>query len=370
MAQIALTQLLLLLLIAASAQAIKDQSAADYKAQASAAASRLVSFYDWNTGRFTSPKHGWWNTAGIIETLIDYQTLTGTKTYKAYVDNTFEKNKNGKFFGKYYDDEGWWVITWAKAYLWTKDTKYLNMAKAVYKSLTSGWDGSTCGGGVYWAKFSKYKSTISLELHVRGGMLLYQATGDRSYFNLAKRSWDWLDASGLIQADGRVQDGMKGGVGENCVKETAVYSYNQGVILGGLVGLYEATKDAKYLQKAEKIADAAILFLSPNGILAEPCEPKSCDDNSAHFKGIYMRYLYQLTSALSRAKNYKSGRISAYRQFIERQAYSIWWNARDTSTNQLGVMWSGPYVRASTMAIVQASAMDVINGALGIKGSS
>ncbi len=50
------------------------------------------------------------------------------------------------------------------------------------------------------------------------------------------------------------------------------WTYNQGVILGGLVELYKATGDRSLLESARQIADGVITsaILSPNGILTEP----------------------------------------------------------------------------------------------------
>lgn len=53
-----------------------------------------------------------------------------------------------------------------------------------------------------------------------------------------------------------------------------VWSYNQGVIPGGLLELNEAAPDGTYLPMAERIALAGIDFISDsNGILHDPCEP-------------------------------------------------------------------------------------------------
>ena len=59
-----------------------------------------------------------------------------------------------------------------------------------------------------------------------------------------------------------------------------VWSYNQGVILGGLTELTRATGDVSYVTKAKLIADAAISKLTVNGILHDPCEPNCGGDGS------------------------------------------------------------------------------------------
>ena len=71
------------------------------------------------------------------------------------------------------------------------------------------------------------------------------------------------------------------------------WTYNQGVILGGLAALSEITGDRDYLTQGEAIAAAALRGLAPGGILAEPCESgATCNEDQAQFKGIFVRYLH------------------------------------------------------------------------------
>jgi predicted alpha-1,6-mannanase (GH76 family) len=68
-----------------------------------------------------------------------------------------------------------------------------------------------------------------------------------------------------------------------------VWSYNQGVILGGLVELSRALPDdSSYLRSANDIATAALKVLTDlNGILHDPCEP-NCGADCPQFKGIFV----------------------------------------------------------------------------------
>ena len=112
-----------------------------------------------------------------------------------------------------------------------------------------------------------------------------------------------------------------------------VWSYNQGVILGGLVELHQAAPNDLYLATAEKIALAAIEHMSDSiGILHEPCEP-NCGNDGPQFKGIFMRNLQILQSVVP------DDRIST---FIKKNAESIWLNDHD-GHDRLGLVWSGPF---------------------------
>ena len=78
------------------------------------------------------------------------------------------------------------------------------------------------------------------------------------------------------------------------------WTYNQGVLLGGLVALARATGDDAYLERARELADASTTSeaLHVDGVLTEPCEQSGCDVNGPSFKGIYVRNLGELNRAL------------------------------------------------------------------------
>ena len=117
----------------------------DYKACATTCVERLQEWYDWETGLWTST--GWWNAANCLEAVIDYSQLNKADCYHAVIANTFEKNKQGRFLNRYYDEQ-WWGLTWIKAYDLLQDKHYLNMASDIFRDVCSGWD-SVCGGGVW-----------------------------------------------------------------------------------------------------------------------------------------------------------------------------------------------------------------------------
>ena len=136
-----------------------------------------------------------------------------------------------------------------------------------------------------------------------------------------------------------------------------IWSYNQGVILGGLVELHRASPNFEYLITAESIAYAAIKHLSDSdGILHEPCEP-DCGNDGPQFKGIFMRNLQILQAAHPNEK---------FRKFIRQNADSIWLKDRG-SGDKLGLVWSGPFTGAD--ASTQSSACDTLVAAMAIEGT-
>jgi hypothetical protein len=124
------------------------------------------------------------------------------------------------------------------------------------------------------------------------------------------------------------------------------WTYNQGVILGGLTDLYKSTGDTNYLNQATAIADAAIATLvDASGVLREPCESSGCGADGPQFKGIFIRYLAYL---------YDVTRKQAYYDFLFKNAHAVWFNDRNVF-NQLGLKWNGPF--DSGDAARQGSAM-------------
>jgi predicted alpha-1,6-mannanase (GH76 family) len=313
----------------------------------------LQGFYQPDTGLWETAK--WWNSANVLETTIDYSLLTNDATYRSTIANTFEKLKSTQFMSPwFYDDEGWWALAWIKAYDLTGEPRYLDMAKTLFEDMRQGWD-TECNGGVWWLKNRTYKNAITNELFLTIAARLHLRTpndqGPGSYLDWAKREWIWFQQHQLVNADNLVNDGLN----ETCQNnQQTTWTYNQGVILGGLVDLYNSTGEPALLIQAEKIADAAIVALAPNGVLREPCEPSDCGVDGLQFKGIFIRNLFYLHQATGKP---------TYKAFILNNAASILAGNRN-SISQFGLVWRGPFDQAD--AVRQSSALDAVNAAIGL----
>ena len=184
---------------------------------------------------------------------------------------------------------------------------------------------------------------------------LYLVTHQASYLQWAQKELSWFNASGLINSSNLINDGLTTTCQNN---GQTTWTYNQGVILGGLAALYQATHDQAYLTEAEQIANAAISTLvSANGILTEPCSGSCPSQNpdQTQFKGIFIRNLdalYQVTGD------------QAYLAFIDRNATSTWENDRNIY-DQIGFDWSGPISAPdqSFNASTLSSGLDALNAA-------
>lgn len=312
-------------------------------ARARVAADVLMSSYDPVKAWFPS---SWWNSAVALQTIGDYMERTGDRRYLGQLDNTFEKDKGafpagvlsgdpllGNFTSRAIDDSEWWGLTWIQAYDLTRNPKYLDMAVKIATYVNGYWDTSTCGGGVWWDGERTYKNAVTNGLWIRLTAELHnRIPGDSLWLGRSKTAWAWFQNSGMINADGLVNDGLTNACTNN---NSTVWSYNQGLAIGGGLELYRATRDPKILTSVKRLADAAISpkGLNTNGVLTEVCDAtdQTCDDNGKQFKGIFTRYWTDLVDTTHDRK---------YAAFLEDQAESIWNNDRDAA-NRLGTRWSG-----------------------------
>ena len=307
---------------------------------------------------------GWWNAANALNALIDYMSITTNRGYLSVIATTFKECGGGNFLNSYYDDEGWWALTWINAYDLTGNLTYLKMAETIFQDMTLGWD--DVSGGLFWQKdhtdgkgHKPYKNAIPNELFLAVAIRLYIRTTTVEYLNWAKREWKWFQASGLINSDGLINDSLNITTGRND-GTTPVFTYNQGVILGGLVDLGIVTKDISNTNAALSIANAVFHpgnnLVNAGGILTERGDQNKTGPDLPNFKGVFIRNLGYLCKNFT----FPSG-VS----FIQKNAQSMLQNSR-SFINQFGYSWSGPF--GSPDAARQTSALDALNAAMRILG--
>jgi predicted alpha-1,6-mannanase (GH76 family) len=328
-----------------------------YGDRAAAGIHALQQWYVPRTGlmRFVRPARlwettGWWQAANALMAVIRYTQHTGDTVHTGIIETTFRVagQLHADFVNWFFDDSAWWALAWIAAYDLTGEDRYLAAARTIFAHNLNGWD-DTCGGGVWWNKERTYKNAITNELFFTHAALLHQRMpGDQDYLAWAMRAWEWFHASGMIGPDGLVNDGLTAACANN---GGPTWTYNQGVILGGLAALYQITGDQAYLRQGEVIADAVLSRLTnPSGILTEPCEASGsgCDSNQTQFKGIFVRHLHEFCV--------HSGK-PAYRAFLVANADSVWDNARNAA-DQFGLHWFGPFDMAD--AGRQSSAVEAL----------
>lgn len=357
----------------------------DYKSMAAAGYKRLLQL--WTPELITGD--GFWHAANVLETMIDYSMTIPNdsentqklitiilESHKYYLQVT-AKNDGGHNF----DDQGWWGLTLLKAYTYTNNKipdakKLLNSAIKIWETLNqSAWDDEFCGGGCWWSKSKNYKNSITNELFLTLSTRLYLTTSDNQYLGRITDAYNWFVSSNLITASGLIIDGLnKRDQPSPCSADnnTDTWSYNQGVILSGLVDLnYIGTNNPKYaiegqFSLAQKIANATTTKLVySDGILREVCcenqdGTNQCHCDAAQFKGIFMRHLRYLNQSLDN---------DPYRSFIEQNAQSVWKN-RKLDTNEFGQVWNTSYelpskcLSTNINIFLQSSGLDALVSAI------
>jgi predicted alpha-1,6-mannanase (GH76 family) len=337
-----------------------------------ALASLMNNWYESGSGSWRNL--GWWNTANALEAVIDYSFSRSMPSVEEIIWEVYSNRRKdhfGNFINDYYDDEGWWALTWVKAYDRTHEMTFLDAAEKIFEDILTGWDEVVCTGGLWWNKTRAQKNAIENELFITLAARLYLRTNNLSYLTWAERCWNWFDETGMQGPNGLINDGVDLNTCKNNGYPT--WTYNQGVILGGLADLYRITGDENYLIRARGIANSAMrLLVDDQGILTEPCEssPGGCGADGPQFKGIFMRYLsYLYRSELEFVQTgpreyaeQEQDFINSCKSFFIRQATSIWNKDRDAVRNTLGLHWGGPYTVAD--ASTQSSALDALNAAI------
>lgn len=360
----------------------------------------LQGWYDAPSGLWATT--GWWNSANCLTVLTDWAVAAGynaqlvdvpgiiantfnnaqrvsgsahkrmsstglpTSTYSLNTtdatDTSNDKRGFSGFINDYYDDEGWWALALIRSWDVTHQQAYLDMAESIFRDMQAGTD-DKCGGGIWWSKEKAYKNAIANELYLSvAASLANRIPAQKAHYtNIARDQWNWFRKSGLINDKHLINDGLVIRADGRCLNNNGqTWSYNQGVILGGLVELAQATGDRSYLSQAIPIALAAIDRLDDNktGIIreADNCEP-NCGSDGSQFKGIFVRNLHYLHKAAPRDE---------FKNAIKKNAKSIWDKDRNNK-NQLGIKWSGPAdLGDGPTASTHSSALDVLVAALAI----
>jgi Glycosyl hydrolase family 76 len=230
---------------------------------------------------------------------------------------------------------------------------YAHRARVFYELASQGWDTSLCGGGMIWnPRLLPYKNAITNELFLTASISMYlyfpgddntspfaplQTEGeippastanippakpyDPKYLVSALEAYKWLSASNMTNEQGLYVDGFHisnfgSGNGTNSntrcdERNEMVYTYNQGVLLSGLRGLWESTGAQSYLDEGYKLIESVINAtgwtwgapvnnrrkdrwsgLGSRGILEEACDYwGSCSQDGQTFKGIFFHHL-------------------------------------------------------------------------------
>lgn len=310
---------------------------------------------DPNRGHIDDGMIAWWTAANAMEVLVqaaqEVPELRNEVAEKVLPLMFAQQNVSGILDSHSYDDSAWISLAWLRAYELTGRTPYLDRARQFFDMIVrEAWD-DTCGGGFYWAGDAeggglRYKNAITNELAMVVALRLREHAPDKAaageLLAWAQRTWAWFNSSGMILSGElpRVSDGLA----DDCSRQSIEgYTYNQGVILAALGMLHEASQCPRERTQLIELADALAAatidsgHYTVDGVLVETCEPDSCDESQAEFKGIFVRYLRQYLDAVGSATPHHE----AFRAFLARNADAVWSQARRAPA-VLGLQWSGP----------------------------
>lgn len=293
------------------------------------AIARLLRFYRPGAGRWLPPTGAAWQLALAIEAVTTAYVRTREPSYEWALHAWRHRHHARR--SRYFDDNGWYVNAWLRAYEATGDDAFLAAADRGFQDLTAGWDG-TCGGGVWWSEDKTYKNAITTGLFLLAAARLARLGRDASLAGgWAQRAWEWFDAIGLINRDGLVNDGLT-----DCRNNGGTtWTYNQGIAISALVELWRLTGVPAHLQRAHVVASAATARLvhGSGPILREPSEP-DCDRDQQIFKGV-------LAQGLGRLCRADPAGSMEYVAVLTANADAVWRTARDRRDG-LGLVWRGP----------------------------
>ncbi|KAI0178860.1 glycoside hydrolase family 76 protein [Hypoxylon sp. FL1284] len=238
---------------------------------------------------------------------------------------------------------------------------FSHRARIFWDLASTGWDTELCGGGMIWnPRLLPYKNAITNELFIAASISMYlyfpgdenvspyvqdstdnsnprthSGPGDAEYLKAAVEGYKWLVSSNMTNQHGLYIDGFhisgytdaRNNNTKCDLRDDVVLSYNQGVLLTGLRGLWDATGASSYLSDGHRliqnvikasgydlVSDAAIddiSTLKPGrlprwhglgraGVMEDPCDASgTCSQDGQTFKGIFFHHLTAFCASLA-----------------------------------------------------------------------
>ncbi|KAI1827163.1 glycoside hydrolase family 76 protein [Xylaria intraflava] len=238
---------------------------------------------------------------------------------------------------------------------------FSHRARVFWELASHGWDSKLCNGGMIWnPRLLPYKNAITNELYIAASISMYlyfpgddnqspfsthgerpnpgdrrpAGSRDAKYLKAAVDGYRWLRNANMTNSRGLFVDGfhISGYLDQNSnnthcdQRDEMVFSYNQGVILTGLRGLWDATGAPSFLSEGhaliQNVIDATGFNLAANrpkesptdleagvlpgwhglgrlGVLEEACDASgTCSQDGQTFKGIFFHHLSAFCAGL------------------------------------------------------------------------
>jgi predicted alpha-1,6-mannanase (GH76 family) len=189
----------------------------------------------------------------------------------------------------YFDDMAWLALATRRLEDLaeeTRDPAGRRRNSRTLKSLSLQFDSASTddlGGGTFWSKKRDFKNTPA----TAPVALYYARNGNPAK---AQALLDWLDARLYDPAQGLYQDGLRISGAGDVVLESAIYTYNQGPVLGALL---ELGGPANLDRASSLVASVARSLTLPAPLLGRSATVLRCEGrgDGGLFTGILARYL-------------------------------------------------------------------------------
>jgi len=187
---------------------------------------------------------------------------------------------------KYYDDNDWIGIELARLYKLTHSPSVLGSAEAIMAFEMAGWQGEQqlgCPGGIPFSNGIEDtdRNTVTTAPAAELALQLYRITANPQYLQFAELAYAWVRQC-LLTPAGLYADH----VNRHGVVEPALWSYNQGTMIGAGTMLFQITGNSAFLYEARQTARAALEYFTPERLGAE----------NPFFPSVYFRNLLYLDS--------------------------------------------------------------------------
>jgi hypothetical protein len=244
------------------------------------------------SGACEGHEHGLWYWAQAAKILASYQELTGDKQYVSQLKDSYTANWDYIINAKYYDDQLWWALTLIKVYEVTGDTDALDKAQLLVNSVANQGAQNMChgSGGIYWDVAKTQVGSIANTLLITAAGRLYLVTGDKNYKNIANKTWQWLQQSGLIGLDHTLADNYPINSKQQCgALVNWHFTYNNGMLLGAVSTLELINHQKNFRLFADNMARKALYDYTKGGVIEEICtNTYGCAEDAFMFKGIFV----------------------------------------------------------------------------------
>ncbi|OBT77205.1 hypothetical protein VF21_04047 [Pseudogymnoascus sp. 05NY08] len=405
--------------------------------------------------------------------LGDYALTLGPES----LINRFMSHLMGFYFGQdaltlrseAYDDMLWVVLEWLEAikFVDSHSTELLyaqglpswygeewipgfaHRARIFWDLASGGWDVSACGGGMVWSPYlSPYKNAITNELFITASISMYlhfpgddnaspfqagedsnpsrapMGKKDSKFLDAAIVGYEWLTSSNMRNAKGLYIDGFHishnrhhGHPGDRHMKcdirNEMVYTYNQGVLLSGQRGLWEATGSREYLEDGHALVSSVINAtgfdldsqsvyteaainnsssprlgtwhgIGRHGILEEACDAYgSCSQDGQTFKGIFFHHFTLFCEplppyvvkpgetvdipTLEKLKTWHAQKCRGYGAWVQRNAAAAMENM--DSAGKAGMWWGAHLATAAAWGMNEGGGGEIPEGAVDYRNS-